>query len=567
MDSYKKLEDLGFNLSKMTKDEIEDLKNCHITISESEDFVLNNIKGQYDDASLKSSIEMPSNREQIVKVSNNSKIYKKEENDFRNNNETNKSNTNFYPSKTSEFNKQKRVQENKKEENSQQVKHSKTNSFKSNPNLNNKFSPNKKNILIENSNYVSNLTNEIDLSNIIIDNSEYVRLRNKDRSKLTLTEVYSIKLYEKIDETNKELNEAKKQYYQFRQEKLSLEEENSLLKLEKEKLTSINKSNTEWLNVKIMNLETENIRLTELCNSQEKKLQESFPKITRYEEQYNQVSKLTKELDESRDQNSKLIEQNNSLTKEKNDLVGKSQNIKFEKECLEKDKSYLNKEVLIKDERIATLNNKIKSLEEELSETRKTNNRYIEKLTDKSSSIEIIYQDKLKNELSEIKSKYNNDLENLKKMYEDLNNTRSGFLIEERNELKIKLSKLEGDLKEKNSSLDFINSEFSKYKNAYQEEMSTLKIQFKIKSEDYDRLSNLYDENLNILKIIKAENESLKEKHDIFRTELINKESYYKEELSNYRAENIILKESNSNYEKMENELDDLIVDSTMNDV
>ena len=151
-------------------------------------------------------------------------------------------------------------------------------------------------------------------------------------------------------------------------------------------------------------------------------------------------------------------------------------------------------------------------------------------------------------------------------MYEDLNNTKIGFLSEERSELKSKVSKLEETIKIKESSYEFVNNEYRSFKISTNEQISHIKIQYKIKSDDYDRLNGLYLEMNEHLKAIKNENETFKEKYDILRKEIIAREVQYKEELCNLKSENVILKESKSHYDKMEDELDRIIVDSSLND-
>ena len=97
------------------------------------------------------------------------------------------------------------------------------------------------------------------------------------------------------------------------------------------------------------------------------------------------------------------------------------------------------------------------------------------------------------------------------------------------------------------------------------EEISYLKIQLKIKSEELNRITNIYEENNHLMKMLKVENESLKEKIDVLRTDLITKESNFKEEACEYRSQINSMKEKILNYEHIENELDKVIVESSYN--
>jgi len=97
------------------------------------------------------------------------------------------------------------------------------------------------------------------------------------------------------------------------------------------------------------------------------------------------------------------------------------------------------------------------------------------------------------------------------------------------------------------------------------EEIAYLKIQLKIKSEELNRISNIYEENSNFMKMLKAENESFKDKLDILRIELISKEVAFKEEISEYKSKFNSMNEKILNYEHIENELDKVIVESAYN--
>ncbi len=563
MDEYDKLKSLGFDLDKLTSREIEDLKKCIISISENEDLV----SYQSEKESLyKKNIHQSDQISEIndmVKNTLESVPVKVIHTNTTKPNKTENTEVKDYKFKEIPAEKFKEYTFSKEKE-KQKTKQSQIKAK-------NNYSTNKpKSSTLNNMKQNTNKVNEFgtfDFNKLIIDFEEYMLCKSKLSKDLTPSQLYSMKVYEKFDLLQKELNEYKSNYFQVRQDFMITKEEVSMLKLEKEKLTQINNSNNEILNMKIVSLELENMKLKELSNNHEKKINDYTPKAQKYEELILNFTRVDKELKDSHEQINKLTFMNNSLLSEMNDLKVKLDQKGYETESLQRDKQYLNKEILIKDEKILQLSNKLSSQDQEISEIRKTNHKYIEKLTDKSSIIESEYQNKLKAEILEIKEKYNKDLDNIKKMYEDLNSTKTQFLIEERNELKIKVSQLEASIKIKSESLEFISNEFRNFKISTNEEISCLKITHKIKCDDYDRLSNLYQEtNLN-LNTYKEELEILKEKNDILRKEILSREVQYKEEVFTLKAEVAILKENKSQYEKMEDELDKVIVDSSVNDL
>jgi chromosome segregation ATPase len=174
--------------------------------------------------------------------------------------------------------------------------------------------------------------------------------------------------------------------------------------------------------------------------------------------------------------------------------------------------------------------------------------------------LENVFEEKLKRELEDMKKKYSVDLENLKKLYTDIGDKRSEYLIQEKEDLYLKVKKLEQTVKDKEENYDFLNNEYRNLQKRTDEELSMLKIQLTIKLEELERVTNLYQEHLQIIKTLTLEKEAFKDKLDLMRNELIKKESSFKEENSELKAQLSIIKEKIANYEQIENELDKAIV-------
>ena len=196
------------------------------------------------------------------------------------------------------------------------------------------------------------------------------------------------------------------------------------------------------------------------------------------------------------------------LKKEKEELLSKFEIQRIESEALKNDKFYLSRESMSLGEKLQSANEKIKNLEEDIRDMRKTNQGYLDKLTEKNLGIENSFEEKLRRELEDMKKKYENDKENLKRLFEELSEKRCAYLAEEKEEYKHKCIKYEKVIKDKEETIEFLNTEIRNFTKRTDEELSYLRIQLKIKSEDLERISNLYEENANIIKIFKVENES-----------------------------------------------------------
>ncbi len=374
-----------------------------------------------------------------------------------------------------------------------------------------------------------------------------------------------MRVYEKIDSISSQLSELRRNYNSIREAKLNLEEEAALLKLEKVKLSKTKEYQIEALQENSSKSELELKKNNEIIKVQNKKIEEFTPKVLKYDDLNEKYLKVLKENQNLLDNQSSINEILQKLKKEKDEILSKLDIIKIESEAYKNDKFFLARENASLSDKNKDLFDKVKSLEDEIKQMKKLNNDYIDKLTNKNFNIDSAYEEKLKNELFDMKKKYNEDMDNLKKLYDEISQKRCLYLQDERDDYKQKNIKLEKIIKDKEESLEFINNETRSLTKKTDEEIAYLKIQLKIKSEELDRITNIYEENTNFLKIFKVENESLKDKLDILRTELISKEASFKEETAEYRTQINSMKEKILNYDHIENELDKVIVESAYN--
>ena len=361
-----------------------------------------------------------------------------------------------------------------------------------------------------------------------------------------------------------EINDLKKEIFKVKQDNLNLQEENGFTKLEKEKLGKIKDNEISLLNEQLIGLKDSNKKLSVQNEENSKLIDDYKPKIWKYDELNEKFKKLT-------DENSKLFESNNTINnlmaqikKDNNDLNNKYETLRIENENLKQDKMFLNKNLMVDDEKIKSQNAKITQLEQDIREMRRTNQNYIDKLTDKNLNLDITYKDRVNNELQNMKEKYEKDIETLKKQYDDLMDKKTSYLREERDDYKSKLTKLEKMLKEKEDSLNLCQNELRNLNTKANEESSYLKLQLNSKTEELNSRIAVYEEQVAALSLFKNENETLKEKLDFIRSELIKRESEYRSEIAEYKAQISILKEKITAYDNIENELDKVIVDSAI---
>jgi len=92
------------------------------------------------------------------------------------------------------------------------------------------------------------------------------------------------------------------------------------------------------------------------------------------------------------------------------------------------------------------------------------------------------------------------------------------------------------------------------------EEIGHLRIGTRSKDDEIQRVIHLYEDNMILVKETKMENESLKAKIDILKSEYYKLESVARQGNADIKAELAVAKERLGNYELIEKELDSAIM-------
>ena len=158
-----------------------------------------------------------------------------------------------------------------------------------------------------------------------------------------------------------------------------------------------------------------------------------------------------------------------------------------------------------------------------------------------------------------MRNKYESDIYNIKKQYDDFFEKKTSYLKEERDEYRGKCNKYEQMIKEKDESLSIAQNELRNLNSKTTEQISYLKLQLNSKIEELNSRISINEEQKSALALLKNDNEALKEKNDLLRSEMIKNQSEYKAEIAEYNIQLSGLSEKLKIYDNMENELDNAI--------
>lgn len=401
------------------------------------------------------------------------------------------------------------------------------------------------------------------------DNKKHLKKKNYENSDTSFQEKNNksietnrtlVKKYEsQIEKLISQIDDLRRKLYDEKKSNLDLNQELNYVKLEKEKMFKTTNLELDKIKEKNITLEEQNKKLILKNEDLQKKVDEYSPKIWQYDEINDKYQKLLTEHKSLLETNKTLNELFNENKCKKNEIDSDFQNLKLENQVLQQNNQILKKNVAINENKINEQNEKIAELENEIRETRKINQNYIEKLTDKNLNIDNTYKDKVNKELNDMRDKYESDIENLKKQYNDIIEKKSSYLKEEKDEYKAKCSKYEKVLKEKDETLQIVQDELRKLNTKSVEEISFLKLQLNSKTDELNSRISMYEEQIAALSILKNDNEVLKEKNDLLRSEMIKLQGDYKAEIAEYKIQIVGLTEKLKIYDNMENELDNVI--------
>lgn len=163
-------------------------------------------------------------------------------------------------------------------------------------------------------------------------------------------------------------------------------------------------------------------------------------------------------------------------------------------------------------------------------------------------------------ELADLKDRHTRELESAKNHLVDIYERRGDHLRERNEDLERRTLKLEQDLRDKSHSFDELMVELRQLQKQCDEEVGRLKLAVLAKSDEQQRVMHLYEDNMVLVKELRVENEALRQKQEVLRTEYYKLEGLQRMGTADLRAELAVCKERLLSYEAIEKELDAAIM-------
>ena len=123
-------------------------------------------------------------------------------------------------------------------------------------------------------------------------------------------------------------------------------------------------------------------------------------------------------------------------------------------DILSQDKTFLSRENLSLEERLKRMEDKLDRTESELIDSKRTAQKYMERVLQTSDDVKGKFEREYAQELSDLKDRHTRELESAKNHLVDIYERRGDHMRERNEELERRTLKLEQDLRDKTLSYD-----------------------------------------------------------------------------------------------------------------
>lgn len=387
------------------------------------------------------------------------------------------------------------------------------------------------------------------LRDLELTEEQYVKLKSFPEDQLSIPEYVSIRFYELVNPLRKEICE-------LQVKKNELSEELSTNKGQLKHLTETyeeDRRNNSELQIRCQRLALELADTKQLVQQGDYR-QENYDKVK------SERDALEQEVLAVRRKHEILEASHISQAKERSELSKEVTTLQQSVTLLQKDKEYLNRQNMELSIRCAHEEDRLERLQVQLEESKKAREDMYEKYVSSRDHYKTEYENKLHDELEQIKLKTNLEIEQLqsasREMYErenrNLREARDNALAE-----KNRAVTAEKDALEKHEQL---LDRYRELQLSAESRVSEFLHQSKLKSFESERVQLLQEETARNLTQCQMECEKYQKKLEVLTKEFYSLQSSSEKRITELEAQNSGRQARLDIYEKLEKELDEIIM-------
>jgi len=396
---------------------------------------------------------------------------------------------------------------------------------------------------------------------ILVNEEQYMEIKRvPDRSR-TLKDWVLVRVYEIVEKYKMDYENSRRDVEEMRIQNLYLNENLEKLKRDLNHLETSSSSNMKDLQRKYDEICAENRKIHMQLDRYKELSDVNADKAMRFDELKQEINSLLRENEKLENQVDAQIKQVMNLTKDREEDRVIIETKSKELDLITRDKHYLAKQNTQLQDKIHRLEERNDRLELETTEAKNAAQNYLNRLLNLRTETNTNFEEKFHKELYELRDRHAREMEEIKRNLNEIHERRVEYLKEAKEEAEGKLLRLEQDLKSKSEAYDALLLEHRTFQSRLEEQLSELRSELRLKSEQLERTHNVYEDTLNALRANKAENEMLRDKVDILRQEFYKSETKCAQENADLRAQLAVARENLQQYAMIEQELDKAIED------
>ncbi|XP_012578588.1 PREDICTED: progesterone-induced-blocking factor 1 isoform X3 [Condylura cristata] len=378
---------------------------------------------------------------------------------------------------------------------------------------------------------------------------QYVKLKGFPEDQLSIPEFVSIRFYELVSPLKKEISELQVKKHELLEE---LTENKSHLKQLTETYEEDRRNYSE-LQIRCQRLALELADTKQLIQQGDYR-QENYDKVK------SERDALDQEVIELRRKHEILEASHVTQSKERSELSKEVVTLQQTVTLLQKDKEYLNRQNMELSVRCAHEEDRRERLEVQLEETKKAREEMYEKYVTSRDHYKTEYENKLRDELEQIKLKTDQEIDQLRsasrEMYErenrNLREARDNAMAE-----KDRAVMAEKDALEKH---DQLLDRYRELQLSTESKVTEYLHQSKLKSFESERVQLIQEETARNLSYCQLECEKYQKKLEVLTKEFYSLQATSEKRITELEAQNSEHQARLDIYEKLEKELDEIIM-------
>uniref|UniRef100_A0A8D2ALM6 Progesterone immunomodulatory binding factor 1 n=1 Tax=Sciurus vulgaris TaxID=55149 RepID=A0A8D2ALM6_SCIVU len=378
---------------------------------------------------------------------------------------------------------------------------------------------------------------------------QYMKLKAFPEDQLSIPEYVSIRFYELVNPLRKEICE-------LQVKKNDLSEELSTNKGQLKQLTEAHEEDRR--NYSELQIRCQRLAL-ELADTK-KLIQQGDYRQENYDKVKSERDMLEQEVFEFRRKHEILEASHITQAKERSELSKEVATLQQTVTLLQKDKEYLNRQNMELSVRCAHEEDRLERLQCQLEETKKAREEMYEKYVTSRDHYKMEYENKLQDELEQIRLKTNQEIEQLRSASREMYERENRHLREARDNAmaeKDRAVMAEKDALEKH---DQLLDRYRELQLSTESKVTEFLHQSKLKSFESERVQLLHEETARNLTQCQMECEKYQKKLEVLTKEFYSLQASSEKRITELQAQNSEHQARLDIYEKLEKELDEIIM-------